>query len=386
MTNPKLPEYLMYRKIIRLLLLMLGLWPIEKSSVFYTILPYIQLILNVITALAMLGFVRVHITNIALVTKCASIMVSYFTGTLKMVCMIIYREDTRTLHKNLDPHFSELLNKAELKNSILQGVTAFRRLSWAVSLLVLLSGTVYIVAPIIFIVYQRTHQVANIKYLLPYAAKYPWAIAPNGLLYKLHYVFESCATVSLIAITSSVDPLYTLYVFQMIGQLRELTHEMSQLSEKVNSQIVIRKCVNQYAVLMKCRDILQRIYGPLILWMILSNAMILCAGLFQLSQLKRISIGQIILFSAYVSTKMTQTFLCGWAGTRLTTESENYTRAVYAADWVGKKELMSSILIMLTQKPLVLTAYGFSVISVQIFSTVLNTTVSYYFLLQTLQA
>nr|AQN78463.1 olfactory receptor 61 [Meteorus pulchricornis] len=283
MVAAKLSEYNTYRKITKWLLLLLGLFPLENASLFYRFLPYIHLFLNLGTAFGMLGFVRAHITNILVVSKRLGLMVSFLTGSLKIVCMIIYHEDAMKL-RSLDKHFNILINNPQFTNMAFDGVTAFRRLSWAVSLLVLLSGTVNVITPIILIIYQQSHHFQPVKYILPYLSIYPWNVEPNGYLYKFHFIFETVATYSLVAITSSIEPLFTLYVIQMIGQLREMSYVMEHLNESNDPESSVRDCINQYTNLVECRNMVQKIFGPIILWQIITNAVILCLGIFQLSQ------------------------------------------------------------------------------------------------------
>ncbi|KAK0161660.1 hypothetical protein PV327_008079 [Microctonus hyperodae] len=224
----------------------------------------------------MLGFVRAHITDIFIVSKRLGLMMSFITGALKLVCMIVYHEDILELFKILDEHYNKMINNVKLAKIVLNGVTVFKRLSWAVSLLVFISGCVNIITPIVFIIFQHTHHIQPTQYILPYLSIYPWVITPNGFLYKIHYTFETLATFSLIAITSSVEPLFTLYVIQMIGCLRVLSYQMLHIDESNNSERVIRESVIQYEILLKCRNIVQKIFGPIILWMIITSAVILC--------------------------------------------------------------------------------------------------------------
>ncbi|XP_034934798.1 uncharacterized protein [Chelonus insularis] len=74
-----------------------------------------------------------------------------------------------------------------------------------------------------------------------------------------------------------------------------------------------------------------------------------------------------------------------WSGTHLTMESEEYMNAIYSANWYGDKHFMTAVVIMLQQKPLILTACNFSNVTIDIFTKILNTTISYYFLLKTLE-
>ncbi|XP_034934706.1 odorant receptor 47a-like [Chelonus insularis] len=110
-------------------------------------------------------------------------------------------------------------------------------------------------------------------------------------------------------------------------------------------------------------------------------------GLFTIAlKMKSITILRAIRILAYVLTKVIQTYMYSWCGTHLTMESEEYRNAIYSADWYGEKRFMTAIIIMLKQRPLILSACHFSTVSVDIFMKILNTTVSYYFLIKTLEA
>lgn len=86
--------------------------------------------------------------------------------------------------------------------------------------------------------------------------------------------------------------------------------------------------------------------------------------------MKSISIGQGLLFFAYFLTKLTQTYNLGYVASALAGESEIYRETLCNGHWLGNKRHMSSAVIMLTIKPLIITACSFSIVSVQIFLTV----------------
>ncbi|XP_014298189.1 odorant receptor 4-like [Microplitis demolitor] len=386
MSANKVSDYTTYREITKNLMTISGLWPYENSNIFYRLIPYIQISLNLGMALVILGFVRQHFTNIALVTRGLSIMTSFLTVIIKVICMLINQKDLVELHNNLDPYFNELLKNSKLSKLILKKVKIFRLLSLALIFCVLFSIIFYVVTPLIFIIKRHYHQMKITKYPLIYPSGYPWKITSSGFIYQIHFAFETLASLALFFVTTSIDSLFTLYIFQMIGQLREISYCITHIDEdeNENKDSVVRKCVTQYEKLMRCREILETIYGPVILWIMGTNAIVLCTLLFQISQMKSISVIRGLLFITYIALKMIQTFMYAWSGSSLTEESENYKHAVYAADWYGNKRLMDSVIITLSQKPLTLTACNFSVVSVDIFVMVLNTTVSYFFLLQTL--
>ncbi|KAK0073544.1 hypothetical protein PV325_009566 [Microctonus aethiopoides] len=133
-------------------------------------------------------------------------------------------------------------------------------------------------------------------------------------------LIETAATVPLFCVSAGVDSLFTLYGFQMIGQLREMSYRMTHIDKITDDGTIVRECVLQHFTIMRCRDILQKIYGPPILWVMTTNAIVLCNVIFQFSQMTVISISRMTWISAYVALKIIQTFMYAWTGTCLTTE------------------------------------------------------------------
>ncbi|XP_014298181.2 odorant receptor 47a-like [Microplitis demolitor] len=305
------------------------------------------------------------------------------------MCVVLNRNDVKDLHEILDSRYNKIIRNPKMTNIMLKQITTFRWLSYVAIFFVVVACMSYIIIPIIFIISQLIRGSEHIKYPLPFPSIYNWNIPPNGFRYRLHFLTESMTILSIICITIGVDNLYSLHVFQMIGFLREisyrLTHADDNRDKEDSSDLIVRECVYQYETLIKCCRKLQRIYGPIILWTMGTNAVILCAVTFQLSQMSSISVGRIILFTAYAGVKLVQVFIYAWAGSRLTAESEDCRAAIYAANWVGKKRYMRSIIIMLSQKPLILTACNYSIVSVEMFGSVLNTTASYFLLLNTFE-
>nr|QNL15052.1 olfactory receptor 108 [Aulacocentrum confusum] len=189
----------------------------------------------------------------------------------------------------------------------------------------------------------------------------------------------------------------------MIGKMREMSHRVMHIDKEKDCRIVIRDCVNQYEILVKCRDLLDQVYGPVILWMMMINGLILCSLMFQISQvrsreylldknlfkvklqMKSLPVEKIALYTTYFITISTETLMYSWSGSILTQEGENYREVLYGANWHRNKDITIFVLIMLMQRSMVLTACKFSQVSVNIWTKVLNTAMSYYFLLRAIQ-
>lgn len=198
--------------------------------------------------------------------------------------MLINRKAAKKIHQLLDPHFNKLVNNPQLSSIVLEGVTIFRRLSALLSYCSYLTCFVYCTMPIAFIIYQYIVHIHPIKYLLILPGVYPWEIEPNGFVYKIHYICESMAAVMMIVTGCGMDSLFSLYIFQMVGQLRVMGFRIMAIDEKSDYKSVIRENVLQYEILLEAKKILEQIYGPIVGWTMVINAIIICSQMFEFVQ------------------------------------------------------------------------------------------------------
>ncbi|XP_034934712.1 uncharacterized protein [Chelonus insularis] len=297
-------------------------------------------------------------------------MTSSTLVALKIVCLIIYREEIVELYNLLDGHITDLLKKEHLSHFVLHKVTRYRYLSLGGLISVFIVNFIFNIMPIVKIISNYIHQVQPNYHIFPYPSWFPWPIPFNGIVYRLHFVYETLTSVTVIIVSPGVDSIFVFFVFLMISQLREISYAITHIDEKNGNNIIVKKCINQYCILLKCRDNLEKIYGPIILCLMTTNAIVLCTSIYQISQMQSISIFKIILFFAYITVKLIQTYMYSWCGTHLTMESEECRNAIYAANWYGDKRFMNSIMIMLQQRPLVITACNMSIVSIDIFSKI----------------
>lgn len=126
--------------------------------------------------------------------------------------------------------------------------------------------------------------VSPIKYRLPFPSQYPWIVAGNNLLYPTQYIVEILAGCAVAGVTAATDALFGFYIFQMASQFRTLSHRIANLKATDDYPAVMKYCALRHRDLAHCRDKLESIYGPIILWMLMTSAMTMCANIFQASQ------------------------------------------------------------------------------------------------------
>ncbi|THK32878.1 odorant receptor 13a-like [Diachasma alloeum] len=387
MKDIELREYQILTNSIKFWLLFVGIWPISKPRIVYRVIPIFAISCNIILSIALFRFAIAHISSMSLMVKGVSLGTSFASIAFKILVFTLSREGITKIFTIIHNYHEESLADQNLRHLALEKVSGFRRLSWILCFLVACGAVSYCIAPIIFIIIQRRHHLQSIKYILPLPAFYPWVISPGGVLYKVTYVFEVYNLMCLLFTTCGVDSLFGYYILHITGQLRVLGYQITHLNRSDDSHQCLRRFVDKFEVLKECCEDLQTIYGPVILWQIITNSVIICTVLFQISQETSISIPKYILIMGYSGSKIMQTYIYASAGTALSTESEALTESVYFSDWPGggTQRFRTSILIMLAQKPLQITAAHFVVVSNDIFIMTLNTAVSYFFLLKTFE-
>ncbi|XP_047035982.1 odorant receptor 85b-like isoform X3 [Helicoverpa zea] len=90
------------------------------------------------------------------------------------------------------------------------------------------------------------------------------------------------------------------------------------------------------------------------------------------------------VYKSFLTTALSQTWPLCWYGQRLLESSEGLSDALYESGWYrASKSVKSSILIMLhrAQKDVHVTTYGFSIISLASYTTIIKTSWSYFTLL-----
>ncbi|XP_053593400.1 odorant receptor 13a-like [Microplitis demolitor] len=373
--------YVRFQTLIRRLLFIIGFWNTKNSSPLFRSLLLVHLSFFILPLIGVVNFFKTHISNIFLATKGLSVLVGYSTVIMKMICFMVNRKDLNELHATLEPYIDGLGEKSGVSKDLFKGVSIFRGLCAGLTGCVTASSTMYAIIPILTIISQYRHQIRPLKFLHLYPVIYPWERSPSGLTFYCQILNEYLTTFSIITVTASVDCLFVYYIFQMVGMIRDISYNISSLTDE-NCEATVRQCVRQYEVLLECRKKVDKVFGPIILWSMGTNAIVLCGLIFQLSHAKTIPFLTMVLCAAYVSSKVTQIFMFAWAASKFTTESNKLIDTIYAANWVGNKRVSTSIIIMLSQRPLVVTACSYSTISIEMFSAVMNTTISYFLLLK----
>ncbi|XP_047354649.1 odorant receptor 82a-like isoform X1 [Vespa velutina] len=366
----KLEMYRAYARFVKRMLLLGGIYPMIESSILYRQLPVLTLLTSFIMFFGVVRFCLYNINNLSVFTKSLSLVGSFSLMIVKAFMFIIYRKQFYELHSTLELMYNEVLENSTFRPIVLSTINLFRYPAYMVYYLILGTMSLYIFAPIIIIGYEGIKGVEPKHYSLPFLTNFPWIDGTPGLIYQIQFLFETQCVWFIIFVTGGVDSSYGFYLFQMIGLLRAMSFECENTFKSSSEfKTTLYNCIKKQIRLLRCRDIIQQIYGPIVLDLMLTNAIVLCALIFQALQTE-MTIGKMLIFVIYGLLKTIQAFMYSWYGSIIVSESEAFQRSVYCSKWYEYSEntmLMKDVLVILTQKPIVLISCHFSHISLNIF-------------------
>lgn len=210
---------------------------------------------------------------------------------MQIICLAVHRDRLLDLQLNLEVAFSEDLEDPELQPILLSPLLKYYRPSLVFSFVAYTLFVSYAMAPIIVIVLQLIHGATGIKYILPFTTAYPWSIAPtNKWFFLMLYIYEIYIDACMTSVAASVDALFGYYIFHISGQLRTVSYRLNNLKMNDDYQRIIKTCVKKHQILIGCRAHLEQIYGPIVLFLSVSNAFIICAMIWQATHVSNFSL------------------------------------------------------------------------------------------------
>ncbi|XP_037297323.1 putative odorant receptor 92a [Manduca sexta] len=177
-------------------------------------------------------------------------------------------------------------------------------------------------------------------------------------------------------------------------QFDHLQHDVEQFIEKYRngrtshhqshySEFV--ELLNRHRELIRCVDLLEIIYSKSTLFNFVSSSLIICVTGFNIMVIKDLPLA--VAFTFFFVVGIFQICIFCYYGEILIQSSSKVADAIYNSKWYECSVAdMKDYLFILTraQKPCKLTAYGFSVISLNSFAKILSKSWSYFALLLTL--
>ncbi|XP_011501530.1 PREDICTED: odorant receptor 13a-like [Ceratosolen solmsi marchali] len=390
----KLKKYKKYQCYIKYLLVCSGLWPNSKKypNAFRIFLSMCVGFSAIFISFGTLLFCLNNATNINRLTSGLGPFMSFFTVTVKVIFLSLHQRDLQSLNEGLSKYFARDLEIPEFRLHLLAHLPTFSMFFYIFNYSVLMNVVLYALVPLSLIShgkYVRMYpQVMPFSYEL--GADFIFIVLIyliGGLVHWLIYVFEVISGFFLWCSTSGGDSVFGMYSLHIVGELKLLSHRFKNLKFSNNYKCELKYCIDRHIELMKAKQTLERIFGFLAIHLSISCAFVLCALIFQATETKHFTVLKVCYLICYSFLKLVQAYSYAWFGNIIYVESQICLDSIYNAYWTdsGSVEFMNDVLIILSQKPLRFNAKGVMILELNVFSKIVNTSVSYFFLLRTLE-
>ncbi|XP_018317083.1 odorant receptor Or2 [Mycetomoellerius zeteki] len=327
--------------------------------------------------------------NLKVIMKFVGISISGFGAILKVVSFMINRDSLINYHRTLNNLFEEELKQNEKIQTIL--FSSLRTIyTLAYTYFAILVGIIFafFASPYIVVIRNLFYFHSSTNYTLPLSRGLGWFwTIPHNCLYHLHLFYETGLTILSTMTTCSVDSAFGFYVYQLSSIIRAMTFALTNPLSTEKFSDILRTCVVKHQKLLQCRNTLEHVYGPIVFWHIVTNAVLLCALMYDLISLPKFNFYNVSSSLIYAVIKLLQTFIYAWHGTFLTNAGEDFRKGIYFGKWPNSsldRHVRTNVILIMMQKPMTVNAF-FSPVNVMMFTNSVNATMSYFFLLQSIE-
>ncbi|XP_036344866.1 odorant receptor 13a-like [Rhagoletis pomonella] len=354
-----------------------------------------------------------------------------FMGVLNFARLLHLRLHQNEFHQMIAQFVKDIWITKSSHPSVERACARNMRVYQVISVLESCLITMYCVMPL-FELYMLTLNDADglvpINKPFPYKMLFPYD-ANHGWRYALTYVFTAWAGVCVVTTLFAEDSLFGFFVTYTCGQLNILHKKIDNIT--IDSYATVRggrggteadyqrECIRRldkiaakHSVLFDFVNQLEEFFSPIMLVNFMISSVLICMVGFQLVTGKNMFVGDYIKFLVYIFSSLSQLFVLCWNGDKIIQNSLEMATHLYACNWErdivfagtannssAAPQLRKSLptvyystdkvfrsklqfMIMRSQRPTCITAMKFSTLSLNSFSGLMSTSMSYFALLQ----
>ncbi|XP_078043610.1 odorant receptor Or2-like isoform X2 [Augochlora pura] len=333
----------------------------------------------------MMNFFRLHIKEIGAAVATFSLLSTVVNLAVKMIRFTLHREKLSRIYNTLEILYQESVMKQPPESAAFGYLYICYRLASSLYIINLITMLLLVTKPLIVIVFRN----GAYTYVVPSA--YPWPIT-STFSYAMHYIAEASVASTLPFVSAGVDTFFMMCALRVCSVLRAMAVELEELAKRSNDiethRRLLRKCIDRHATLVACGDGIQEVFAPVVLSFTLTNGIGMCSMIFEILRAEEIPIEKVFTLSLYFSSKVVQTLIYAWPGNMITSENEAFCDEVSYNNWYERSDAQTGKLCVtiLSQRLMVLRVFNILEITLDLFAKIMNKTISYYFLLVTLES
>ncbi|KAG5331292.1 OR49A protein, partial [Acromyrmex heyeri] len=374
MIHKQLKAYRTYQQFLQNVLTFCGCWYMStkssKLSYYWSVCVILMMILYTTVSLHMCYILR-H--NLKVMMKFVGITISALSAIFKVVTFMINRDSLINYHRTLNNLFEEELKNEKIQTIIFSSLRTIYTLAYTyfailVGMILAFFGSTYI-----FIIHNLLYLHLTTNYTLPLSRGMGWFWPiPHNFLYHLHLFYETSLIILSTMSACGVDSAFGFYVYQFSSTIRAMTFAITNPLSTEKFSDILRTCVLKHQKLLQCRNTLEQVYGPIVFWHIVTNAVLLCALMYDVTSLSEFTFYDVSSSIVYVVVKLLQTFIYAWYGTFLTNAGEDFRTGIYFGKWPYSsldRHVRTNVILIMMQKPMTVYAF-FSPVNVMMFTKV----------------
>ncbi|XP_068977262.1 odorant receptor 13a-like [Bombus flavifrons] len=222
--------------------------------------------------------------------------------------------------------------------------------------------------------------------------------------YEMTYLIQALTLYQVGVCYLCVDNIFCIMCLHVASQFRILQYRIANvlsLKDKVKFDqdtnldssgefyAIFRKCIQQHQALIKFCTTLEEIFAVIILGQVLTFSILICFVGYQ-ALLVKLSLSWRISLVSFLTTNICQLWIFTYSCNALIQESMNTANAAYAAPWIylpmdkfgemTRKDLQ--LVLMRSRRACCLTACGFFPISLETFTKIMSSAMSYFTILK----
>ncbi|KAL0103974.1 hypothetical protein PUN28_016970 [Cardiocondyla obscurior] len=381
-----------YRKYQRFIQTLLALSGCSYMPTRFGRIAYYWSVLSLLVAITYtilsLHASYVHRHNLAIMMKYIGVATSALGTLLKVAKFMTNRDSMIIYHRTINDLFeSEYIRNEKIQAIMFSSLPPITIIAYIYSMFILALMVTYVMPAYSAIFRGLYHWHLTTDYILPVTKGYGyfWTV-PDNFWYHFHLLYETVDLLLSCLVACGVDTAFGFYAYQLAAILDAMYYRLTNPLPTENFSDTLRTCATKHKKLLLCRDILEHMYAPIVLWHIVSNAILLCALIYEVSsqQFSEFKIIYLCVSASYAMIKFLQTFSYAWHGTILTDAGEKLRKGLYFSEWHKSRldrHVRTNVILMMMQKPMTIHAY-FASVDMILFTNFVNTTVSYFFLMQ----
>ncbi|XP_043503445.1 odorant receptor 13a-like [Polistes fuscatus] len=358
----------------------IGIWPNERSLdqiSSYKVLTAVCLMFCFICLPQTINLFFIW-TNFNLVVENLSMgNISVTIALLKTIFFWLNGQSLKYLLSLMEEDQKAATTEEESK-TIRNTVTISRKISIRSTLMCLSVVIVYTILRYVTILHTGRN--------LLFRAYFPYdtRISPN---YELTFIAQLIAAFYAATSYTAVDTFIAMLVLHICGQLSNLKRELINLRSKNGDEFKTKltNIVEKHDYLNRFVDTIENRFHIMLLIQILGCTVQLCFQCFQalLSYIEgpdELFILEVSFLMLYICYVLIQLYLYCYVGERLLSESTDILQAVYDCEWYNltPKESKSLLMIMYrARSPLYLSAGKFCIFTLELYSSILKTSMGY---------